>query len=96
MTATQTATRTSSFTFTDIRDVVRQLTTDLKMIGSSSSAMSEQDAADYGHDIEALAANGYLSAVDVTLIDAYGAEVRAVRYDVDEDTGQSSRADPAA
>ncbi|MEY9828896.1 hypothetical protein ABIA25_000711 [Sinorhizobium fredii] len=92
MAATYSATATGSFTVTDIGVVVRQFTTDLKMIASSTRAMTEKDASAYGADIELLAAHGYLKSVDVTLM--YGAsEVKAVRYYIDENTGaiKSSR-----
>jgi len=74
MSFAQTATRTASFTTTDIGTVVRRFTADLKMMGSSSGTLSEQKADDYGHDVETLAAVGYLKSVDVTLMDANEAE----------------------
>lgn len=93
MSFAQTASRTASFTATDIGVVVRRFTADLKMMGNSSGTLSEQKADDYGHDVETLAAVGYLKSVDVTLMDANEVEVRAARYTVDEDTGslKSSR-----
>ncbi|CCV11765.1 hypothetical protein CN311_06210 [Mesorhizobium sanjuanii] len=94
MSATQTASNTSSYTVADVHDVVRQLTTDLKMMANSSGTLSEQTAAEYGHDIEMLATEGYLTAVDVTLLNSLGGEVRAVRYDVDEDTGKITSSRP--
>jgi hypothetical protein len=87
MSSTYSATRTSSYSVTDVRDVFRRFTTDLKMMASSSGTMSEQTAGEYGNDVEVFATEGYLTAVDVTLIDALGTEVRAARYEVDEDTG---------
>ena len=93
MTFSQTATETASFTRTDISTVVRRFTADLKMMGSSSGTLSERKADDYGHDVETFAAAGYVMFVDVTLLNAFGDEVRAARYTVDEDTGslKSSR-----
>lgn len=93
MTYTQSATRSASYTTTDVGNVVRRFTTDLKMMGTSSETLSESKAADYGHDVETLAAHGYLNSVDVTLLNSLGSEVRACRYTVDENTGslKSSR-----
>ncbi|SIR44174.1 hypothetical protein SAMN05880590_1366 [Rhizobium sp. RU35A] len=93
MTATRTASATGSYTTTDITIVVRQFTTDLKMIASSTRAMTEKAASDYGADIELLASKGYLKSVDVTQMFG-GKEIRAVKYDVDENTGTLKSARP--
>lgn len=92
MASTFTATATSTYTVSDIIIVVRQFTTDLKMMASSSRAMSEKKASEYGADVELLAAQGYLKAVDVTLM-LGGTEIKAAKYQVDEKTGamKSSR-----
>lgn len=93
MSVTRTASATGSYTTTDINIVVRQFTTDLKMIASSTRAMTEKAASDYGADVELLAANGYLKAVDVTQMFG-GKEIRAVKYYVDENTGTLKSARP--
>lgn len=93
MSVTRTASATASYTTTDINIVVRQFTTDLKMIASSTRAMTEKAASEYGADIELLAANGYLKAVDVTQMFG-GKEIRAVKYHVDENTGTLKSARP--
>ena len=56
------------------------------MIADSTGAWTGANAADYAHDIEVLAKAGYLKYVDVTL-QSNGAEVKAVRFDVDTDSG---------
>jgi hypothetical protein len=56
------------------------------MMASSSETMSEQDANAYGADIELLATKKYLTAVDCTLMSG-ATEIRAVRYEVDKETG---------
>lgn len=94
MSYTQTATRTASYTTTDIQNVVRQLTTDLRMMARSSGASTEEVAVERGHDLEILAVEGFLKSIDVTLLDASGIELKAVRYHVDEDTGQISSSRP--
>ncbi|MBY3389211.1 HORMA-1 domain-containing protein [Rhizobium laguerreae] len=93
MSVTRTASATGSYTTTDINIVVRQFTTDLKMIASSTRAMTEKAASDYGADVELLAANGYLKAVDLTQIFG-GKEIRAVKYYVDANTGTLKSARP--
>lgn len=50
------------------------------MIASSTKAITESEAKEYAHDIELLAKNDYLSKVDVTLINSYGSEIRAIQY----------------
>ena len=90
----QTATRTASYTTTDIQNVVRQLTTDFRMMARSSGAITEEVAVATGQDIEVLAIEGLLKSIDVTLLDAMGGELRAVRYEVDEDTGQITSSRP--
>ena len=79
MTSTGSSTVTVTFTAADEQKVVAQVTADLVMIASSSRAISEEEARQYGHDIEYLAGRGYLEWVDVTLLDGI-AEVTAVRF----------------
>ncbi|NTI49027.1 hypothetical protein G6L94_11940 [Agrobacterium rhizogenes] len=93
MSVTRTASATGSYTTTDINIVVRQFTTDLKMIASSSRAMTEKEASENGADVELLAVKGYLKAVDVTQMFG-GKEIRAVKYYVDENTGALKSARP--
>lgn len=80
---TSTATQTSTYTTTDIEAVVRRITADLLMIASSSGAVTEAKAREWGHDIEALAKNGYLKYVDLTLL-SNGVEHKAARFYVNE------------
>jgi len=93
MSSTYVATASGTYTATDIADVVRQFTTDLKMIASSSRAMTEKEASEYGADIELLAVKGYLTSVDVTQMFG-GKEIKAVKYYVDEKTGKLKSARP--
>jgi len=82
----QTRTASATYTFVDIENVVRRVRADLVMIADSTGAWTGANAADYAHDIEVLAKAGYLKYVDVTL-QSNGAEVKAVRFDVDTDSG---------
>lgn len=94
MTYTQTATKSATYTIADVRDVVRQFTTDLKMMASSSGAETQEWAEKTGQDIEVLATEKFVKSVDVTLIGPYGGELRAVEYEVDEDSGQLTSSRP--
>ena len=81
MSYTQTATVTRTYTTVDVEKVVRRFTADIVMIAGSTGAITEAEARDYAHDVEALAKAGYLRRVDLTLL-SYGAEVSAVTYAV--------------
>ena len=75
----QTATRTATYTVADIEKVVTRVRADLMMIADSTGGWTPAKTQDYAHDIEALAKEGYLDHVDVTLLDN-GAEVCATRF----------------
>jgi hypothetical protein len=91
--STGTTTRTSTYTTVDVENVVRRVKADLAMIADSTGAWTPQKAADYSHDVEALAKKGYLAWVDVTLLSG-GSEVKAVRFDVDTDSGSLTTSRP--
>jgi hypothetical protein len=93
MSYTATATASVTYTYVDIENVMRRVKADLVMIASSSGAITETDAAKYAHDIEYLVKNGYLRAVDVTLL-SNGIEVKASRYDVNSAAGDLSMSRP--
>jgi hypothetical protein len=80
---TQSSTQTTTFTTTDVEAVVRRITADLVMIASSSGAVTEERAREWGNDIELLAKNGYLNYVDLTLL-SHGVEQKATRFYVNE------------
>jgi hypothetical protein len=89
MSASLSRTRTASYTSTDIAAAVRRMEADMVMIAQSTGAITEAKARDYAHDFEALAQAGYLTSVDLTLLTGgeYGAEVKAVTYDVNLEAG---------
>jgi hypothetical protein len=89
-----TITRSATYTTVDIENVVRRLKADLLMMGDSSGLWTPQKAADYAHDVEELAKKDYLAYVDVTLIDVFGREVTAVRYDVTTNSGSVNSSRP--
>lgn len=93
MMSTGTSTYSSTYTTIDIENVVRRVKADLTMIADSTGAWTPQKAADYAHDVEVLAKKGYLAWVDVTLLSA-GTEIKAVRFDVDTDSGSLNTSRP--
>jgi len=74
-----TYTSTSTYTVADVEEVMRSVKADLIMIAESTQAMTEQNAINYAHDIEALAKKNYLEVADVTLMNG-STEVRAIKY----------------
>jgi hypothetical protein len=89
----QTRTATATYTVVDIENVVRRVRADLVMIADSTGAWTAAKAIDYAHDIEVLAKGGYLRSVDVTLL-SNAVELKAVRFDVDIDTGSVTSSRP--
>jgi len=87
------STSTETYSVTDIQTVMRRVTTDIVMIASSTAAITEEKARECGHDIEVLAKNGYLKAVDLTLFSS-NIEVKAVRYDVNTESGALTTSRP--
>ena len=85
---------TATYTFADIEKVVCNFRTDLLMMADSSKAMTQEKARQYASDVECLAKNGYLEKVDVTLLDWFGTEVRAVTYGVDTQSGSMTGSRP--
>lgn len=78
-----TGTYTSTYTTADIENVMRNFKADLLMIAESSDAMGTSQARDIADDILTLSKDGYITYVDVTLLQ-YNIEKRAVRYTVTE------------
>jgi hypothetical protein len=91
---TATTTETYTYTDTDVEEVVQRLfLADLKMIASSTRAKSEKWAADTASDIEVFCKHGLLAFVDVTLFDG-PAEVKAVKYTVNPNSGELKSSAP--
>jgi hypothetical protein len=90
---TYTETATDTYTTVDIENVVRRFLADIVMIAQSSAAITEAKARDYAHDVEALAKNGYLKSVDLTLSDG-GREVVATQYTVNTTSGELTMSRP--
>ncbi|MGK5008903.1 hypothetical protein [Janthinobacterium rivuli] len=87
-------TASSSYTVADIEKVVSRFSADLLMIADSTKALSQEKARTYARDVERLVKNGYLESVDVTLLDYFGTELRAVTYHVDTDAGSLNSSRP--
>lgn len=90
---TFTSTATETYTVADIEVVMRRVTADLVMIASSTRAITEEKAHDWGHDIELLAKHGYLKKVDLTLLSS-GVEQKAVCFEVITVSGELSMSRP--
>jgi hypothetical protein len=88
-----TYTATETYSVADIEVVMRRVTADLVMIASSSGAVKEEEARNWGHDIEVLAKNGYLKKVDVTLL-SFGVEQKATCYEVNAASGDLTMSRP--
>lgn len=84
---------TETYSVADIETVMRRVTADLVMIASSTRAISEARARDWGHDIEVLAKNGYLASVDLTLLSS-GVERKATRFEVNTASGELTMSRP--
>lgn len=89
----QTFSATETYSVADVEVVMRRVTADLVMIASSTGAVTEDKARDWGHDIEALAKNGYLRMVDLTLM-SNGIEQKATRFEVNTAAGDFTMSRP--
>jgi hypothetical protein len=87
------STATQTYSVTDIETVMRRVTADIVMIASSTGAVSEEKAREWAHDVEILAKNGYLKAVDLTLFSGNN-EVKAARYDINTESGSLTTSRP--
>lgn len=84
---------TETYSVADIEVVMRRVTADLVMIASSTRAITEEKARDWGHDIEVLAKNGYLKKVDLTLL-SHGVERKATCFEVNTASGDLTMSRP--
>jgi hypothetical protein len=91
MSATQAGTYT--ITDADVEKTFRRFRADLKMIAESSQAFTVEKAEIYAHDAELLAKKRFLAYVDITLLDD-GVEVRAMRYIVNQNSGNLEASRP--
>src|ERR1700728_187469 len=89
----ETYSSTSTYTTEDVENVFRRFSADIFMIADSTEAITRDEAAEYAHDAEYLAKNGYLKKIDATLL-SYGVEMRAAIYRVNENTGEVTSARP--
>lgn len=89
----QTYSATETYSVADVAVVMRRVTADLVMIATSTGAVAEEKARDWGHDIELLAKNGYLDIVDLTLL-SNGVEQKATRFVVNTESGELTMSRP--
>lgn len=87
------STATETYSTTDIDVVMRRVTADILMIANSTGAIPEETARNWSHDVDVLAKNGYLKAVDLTLLSA-GVEQKAVRFEVTTESGELTMSRP--
>jgi hypothetical protein len=90
---TYSTTGTYSYTYSDIETVVRRFAADILMIAQSSAAITEAEAREYAHDVEALAKKDYLKRVDVTLMSGT-TEICATQYVVNTSSGELTMSRP--
>jgi hypothetical protein len=88
-----TATITATYSTVDVENVIRNFAADLRMIAESTATWSRDQVENYVSDVSYLAKRKYLSYVDLTLLHA-GVEVRAVRYTVNETSGELTTSRP--
>ncbi len=93
MSHTASSSYSDTYSVVDVEVVMRRVNADLVMIATSSRAITEEEAINYGHDIERLAKEGFLEHVDLTLMSGTR-EVRAMRYDVDVNSGALTSSRP--
>jgi Bacterial HORMA domain family 1 len=88
-----TATVSETYSVADVENVVRNLSSDLKMIAESSGTWSRSLVEQYLADVTIMAKKKYLNYVDVTLM-YQGLEIKAARYTVNENSGELSSSRP--
>src|SRR5438477_7697575 len=88
-----TASATETYSVVDVENVVRNFAADLRMIAESTGTWSRSQVENYVSDIKYMAKKKYLTIVDLTLLNA-GIEIRAVRYTVNENSGELTSSRP--
>lgn len=83
----QSATITYSYSTADVENVVKNFAADLRMIAESTGTWDRAGVDKHVADVNYLAKKGYLKFVDLTLL-SNGTEARAVRYMVNENSGE--------
>jgi len=84
--STATGTYEATYTVADIKRVVDRFAADYAMIGQATSLRSREDSDKHVGDIKIFAEPGYLTQIDVTLLDAAGKELQAVQYKISDNT----------
>lgn len=80
-----TATYSNTFTVADVRKVIDCFAADYDMVAQSTGLETTQRVTDTIHDVQLLAAHGYLDRADIVLADSAGRIVQAAKYVVSTD-----------
>jgi hypothetical protein len=81
----RTFTNTSTYTVIDIRKTFEGFNADLRMIAVRTDKLSSQAVENFLHDIMQWAEGGYISYIDVTMLDSANKPIKATRYTVNSD-----------
>lgn len=84
------STTTQTYTVTDIRKTFESLDADIRTIARRTKKWSIDTVDSIMHDVLALAEAGYLSTIDITLLDAGKKAIRATRYTINQNGVKSS------
>lgn len=90
---TQSQTVSSTYSRSDITDIVNRVRADLTMIAECTGAWTAEYTQEIIHDIEYLAQGGYLRQFDLTLLSGKK-EIKATRYVVNTEAGSLSMSRP--
>ena len=77
-----TATKTNTYTITDVRRVVASFGADFSMLSQATGLRDSEDVRETVSDLNAFAEAGYLEGVHLILWDANGNKLRAAKYTV--------------
>lgn len=77
-----TATKTNTYTITDIRRVVASFGADFSMLSQTTRLRDSEDVRETVSDLNGFAEAGYLEGIHLILWDASGNKLRAAKYTV--------------
>lgn len=84
------STTTQTYTVTDIRKTFESLDADIRTIARRTKKWNMDTVDSIMHDVLVLAEAGFLSTIDITLLDAEKKAVRATRYTINQNGAKSS------
>ena len=83
-----------TYTIVDIGKVLDCFAADFDGMGQSTGLRARENTKAVAADVKLIAQPGYLSEVNVYLLDAFGKEIRAAKYRVTKDTGMLTASRP--